>query len=101
MPEEELGRGTGRQGPWEHEEDDGRATKQQGDPHALDVERDPRGGVQSPEYRHADPREVVEEGDVAMTGPGGAPQEDTSVEERREASRKLRERAMAPHPPQE
>jgi hypothetical protein len=77
------------------------AARQQGDPTALDRSDEPRGGTQSDEYRHADPREVVEEGDVAMTGPGGAPQEDTSVEERREASRKLRERAMAPHPPQE
>ena len=99
---EELGRGTGRQGPWaEDEEDDGRAAKQVGDPHALDVEGDPRGGVQSEEYRHADPRDVVEEGDVAMSGPGGTPQEDLTIEERREASRERREQSMAPHPPRE
>jgi hypothetical protein len=30
-----------------------RAKKQQGDPHALDAEGDPRGGVQSREYRSA------------------------------------------------
>ena len=101
MGDEELGRGTGRQGPWEHEDEDARAAKQQGDPHALDVEGDPRGGVQSDEYRHADPRELVEEGDVAMGGPGGTPQDDLSVEERRELSRETRERAMAPHPPRE
>jgi len=101
MGEEEVGRGTDRQGPWEDEEPDRRATRQLGDPHALDVEGDPRGGVQSDDYRHADPREVVEEGDVAMMGPAGAPQEDTSVEERREASREQRERAMGPHPPEE
>ena len=52
------------------------AARQQGDVHALDREGDPRGGVQSEEYRHADPRDVVEEG-AAMTGPGGAPQEGT------------------------
>jgi hypothetical protein len=64
-----------------------RADKQQGDPHALDVEGDPRGGVQSDEYRHADPRDVVEAEGVAMSGPGGAPQEGTSPDERRDEQR--------------
>jgi len=64
-----------------------RADKQQGDPHALDVEGDPRGGVQSEEYRHADPRDVIEEEGVVMSGPGGAPQEDLSPQERRERDR--------------
>lgn len=67
--------------------DEQRAAKQEGDPHALDVEGDPRGGLQSEEYRRADPREIVEEGDVAMTGPGGAPQEGLTPEERRERDR--------------
>ena len=71
--------------------DDGNPAKQQGDAHELDREDDPRGGVQSEDYRTADPRDVVEEGDVAMSGPAGAPQEDTSVEERREASERWRE----------
>jgi hypothetical protein len=44
---------------------------------------DPRGGAQSEEYRHADPRDLVEQGGTTMGGPGGAPQEDLSVEERR------------------
>ena len=44
---------------------------------------DPRGGLQSEQYRRADPRDVVVEGE-AMSGPGGAPQEGRSVEERRE-----------------
>jgi hypothetical protein len=101
MRDEELGRGTGRQGPWEDDDEDARAARQRGDPNALDVEGDPRGGVQSDEYRHADPRELVEEGDTAMMGPGGTPQEESSVEKRREASREQRERAMAPHPPEE
>ena len=65
----------------------GRADKQQGDPQALAVEGDPRGGIQSDEYRHADPREVVDEARVPMSGPGGAPQEDTSPEERRAEDR--------------
>jgi hypothetical protein len=60
------------------------AAKQEGDPHALDREGDPRGGVQSPEYRHADPRDVVEADGTVMSGPGGAPQEGESVEKRRE-----------------
>ena len=93
--ERELGEGTGRQGEWEHREDGARAAKQQGDPHALDVEGDPRGGVQSDEYRHADPRDLVEEGGVAMSGPGGAPQEGSSVEERREQSADLHEQMLA------
>jgi hypothetical protein len=62
------------------------AAKQQGDVHALDRPGDPRGGVQSPEYRHADPRDVVEDG-VAMSGPGGAPQDGSTPDERRAADR--------------
>jgi hypothetical protein len=49
---------------------------------------DPRGGLQSEEYRTADPRDVVEEGGVAMSGPAGAPQEDESPQERRERDRR-------------
>jgi len=64
-----------------------RADKQEGDVHALDREGDPRGGVQDEEYRSADPRDVVEAEGTVMSGPGGAPQEDTSVEERREKDR--------------
>jgi hypothetical protein len=64
-----------------------RADKQEGDVHALDRDDDPRGGVQSDEYRHADPREVVVAEGVAMSGPGGAPQEERSVEERRSDDR--------------
>ena len=92
---DELGEGTGKQGPWREDEDDGRAGKQEGDPHALDVEGDPRGGVQSEEYRHADPRDVVTEGDVAMAGPGGAPQEGKSVEQKRAESNAWREGASS------
>jgi hypothetical protein len=62
------------------------AAKQQGDVHALDREGDPRGGVQSDEYRHADPRDIVED-DATMSGPAGAPQEGTAPDERREADR--------------
>jgi hypothetical protein len=58
-----------------------------GDPTVLDRDDDPRGGTQSDEYRHADPRDVVEEGGTAMSGPGGAPQEGLSVEERRSGDR--------------
>jgi hypothetical protein len=48
----------------------------------LEAEDDPRGGLQSQSYRHADPRELVEENGTVMAGPGGAPQEGESVEER-------------------
>jgi hypothetical protein len=63
------------------------AAKQQGDVHALDREGDPRGGVQSDEYRHAEPRDLVTDEAVAMSGPGGAPQDGSSAEERRLADR--------------
>ena len=61
--------------------------KQQGDVHALDRSDDPRGGVQSDEYRHAAPVEIVEDAGVAMGGPGGAVPEDRSPDERRERDR--------------
>jgi hypothetical protein len=74
-------------GRWRKKGERHRADKQQADPEALAVEGDPRGGLQSEEYRDADPRDVVVEEGVAMSGPGGAPQEGESVEERRERDR--------------
>jgi hypothetical protein len=74
-------------GRWRKRREEHRANKQEGDVHALDVEGDPRGGVQSSEYRTADPRGVVEGEGTTMSGPGGAPQEGTSPEERREQDR--------------
>ena len=65
-------------GRWLKREKGARAARQQGDPHALDREGDPRGGVQSEEYRTADPRDIVEEDGVVMTAP---------VEPRRKESR--------------
>jgi hypothetical protein len=50
--------------------------KPEGSP--LDREGDPRGGMQSEDYRLADPRDVVEEDGVVMSGPGGAPQDGDS-----------------------
>jgi hypothetical protein len=63
------------------------AARQEGDVHALDRPGEPRGGVQSDEYRHARPDDVVQEGDVTMGGPGGAPVDGGTVEERRERDR--------------
>ena len=74
-------------GRWRRKKEDARAAKQQADPEALAREGDPRGGLQSDEYRTADPREVVEEEGVVMSDPGGAPQEGESVEERRARDR--------------
>jgi hypothetical protein len=74
-------------GRWRKRGEKHRADKQQGDVHALDQEGDPRGGVGSDEYRHADPRDVVADEGVAMSGPGGAPQEGESVDERRARDR--------------
>ena len=88
---DEVGEGTGRQGPWADPDEEHRANKQQGDVDALNVVGDPRGGEQSEEYRKADPRELVTEGDVTMSGPAGAPQEGKSVEERRAESEEWRE----------
>ena len=55
--------------------------------HALDRPGDPRGGVQSDEYGHAAPEDMVEEDGVAMSGPGGAAPTDLTVEEQRERDR--------------
>jgi hypothetical protein len=86
----QTGRDTGRLAGAD-DEDEPRAASQQSDPHELDVEGDPRGGVQSEEYRLSEPRDTVTEGDVAMGGAGGAPQEGKSVEERRAESERWRE----------
>jgi hypothetical protein len=74
-------------GRWLRRGEKRRANKQAGDVRALDREGDPRGGVQSDDYRSADPRELVEEDGVVMSGPGGAPQEGSSAEERRAEER--------------
>ena len=74
------------------------AAKQEGDVHALDRAGDPRGGVQSEEYRLADPREVVEEEGVVMSGPGGAPQEERSIDERKELGQDMRDRMEKDEP---
>jgi hypothetical protein len=63
------------------------ADKQQGDPGALEREGDPRGGLQDEAYRKAEATDVVEAEGVAMSGPGGAPQEGMSADERRDANR--------------
>jgi hypothetical protein len=68
-------------------DDDATAARQQGDPSVLNRSDEPRGGIQSEEYRLADPRELVEEGGTTMSGPGGAPQEGLSPEERRARDR--------------
>jgi hypothetical protein len=74
-------------GRWRRKGEKHRADRQQGDPHALDRAGDPRGGVQSEEYRSADPRDVVAEEGVAMSGPAGTPQQGEPVEERKARDR--------------
>jgi len=74
-------------GRWKKRGEKHRAAKQQGDPAALEREGDPRGGLQHEAYRSAGPTDVVEAEGVAMGGPGGAPQEELSAEERRELDR--------------
>jgi hypothetical protein len=74
-------------GRWRRKTEEHRADKHQGDPEALEREGDPRGGLQAPSYRTAEATDVVEAEGVAMSGPGGAPQEATSPDERREHDR--------------
>jgi hypothetical protein len=74
-------------GRWKRKREENRADKQHGDPGALEREGDPRGGLQDEQYRNADPRVPVEVEGVAMSGPGGAPQEGLSAEERRNLDR--------------
>ena len=64
-------------GRWKRKEKH-RADEQQGDP---------RGGLQDPAYRTAEPTDVVEADGVAMSGPGGAPPDELSADERRDANR--------------
>ena len=73
-------------GRWKRKEKH-RANKQEGDPSALEREGDPRGGLQDAEYRTAAPTDVVEAEGVAMSGPGGAPGNDLTAEQRRDADR--------------
>jgi hypothetical protein len=74
-------------GRWLRRGEKHRADKQQADPGALAREGDPRGGLQDETYRTADPREVVESEGVVMGAPGGAPQEGTTPDERRDEQR--------------
>jgi hypothetical protein len=74
-------------GRWRRRNLSRRAARQQGDPSALEREGDPRGGLQNEEYRRSDPRDLVTAEGVTMSGPGGAPQEDTTPDERRERDR--------------
>jgi hypothetical protein len=48
---------------------------------------EPRGGVQSDRYRHAEPTQLVDDQGPAKMGPGGTPQEDSTPEEHRKADR--------------
>jgi len=74
-------------GRWRKRGEKHRADKQQGDVHALDREGDPRGGVQDETYRHAEPDTIVESEGVAMAGPGGAPSDELTPDERRDRDR--------------
>ena len=57
------------------EAETGMPTKTKEGMRGLEHENDPRGGRQSPDYRTADPRDLVVEGETVMSGPAGAPQE--------------------------
>jgi hypothetical protein len=65
----------------------GRWRRKREEHRADNQEVDPRGGLQSEQYRQAEPTDVVEEEGVVMSGPGGAPQEDVSPDERRDRDR--------------
>jgi hypothetical protein len=89
-------------GRWKRRLEEHRANKQEGDPHALDREGDPRGGVQNEKYRHADPRDLVEADGEVMSGPAGAPQDEEPRARDGESSRynggPLRGRLMVGRP---
>jgi hypothetical protein len=70
-------------GRWKKKGQEHRANKQQGDPSVLEREGDPRGGLQDESYRRAEPTDVVEAEGVAMSGPAGAPPDDSTPDERR------------------
>jgi hypothetical protein len=53
--------------------------KPEGSP--LDRDDEPRGGMQSEEYRSADPRDIVEQDGVVMAAPGGTPQDGERPED--------------------
>ena len=76
-----------RKGKHHADKQQGDADKQQGDPGALERDGDPRGGLQDEAYRIAAATNVVAAKGVAMSGPGGAPQEATTPDERREQDR--------------
>jgi hypothetical protein len=80
-------RQTEQPGRFRDPDEEHRADKQQADTTGLVREGDPRGGTSAEAYNTADPRDIVEEGGVAMSGPGGAPQEGTSPAERRAEQR--------------
>jgi hypothetical protein len=80
-------RQTAQPGQFVEPDEEHRADKQQADTTGLVREGDPRGGTGAEAYNTADPREIVEEDGVAMSGPGGAPQEGTSPAERRAEQR--------------
>ena len=65
------------------EDAESRASRQEADTTGLVREGEPRGGMSAEAYNTADPRDIVEEGGVAMAGPAGAPQEGTTPSERR------------------
>jgi len=64
-----------------------RANKQQADTTGLVREGEPRGGMSAEAYNTAAATDVVVEEGVAMSGPGGAVQDETTPLERREDQR--------------
>jgi hypothetical protein len=64
-----------------------RADRQEAHTTGVVREGEPRGGMSAEAYHTADPRDIVEEDGVAMAGPAGAPQEETTPAERRAEQR--------------
>jgi hypothetical protein len=78
-----LAEGSGRRGAWAQPVQD---QKQEGDRHALDVENDPRGAAEPDAYGLGGPTDLIVEGETAMMGPGGAPQDHLEDTEPRSSS---------------
>jgi hypothetical protein len=66
---------------------DDQADREEADTTSLVRDGDPRSGMSAETYDTADPRDIVEEDGVAMAGPAGAPQEETTPAERRAEQR--------------
>ena len=75
-----LAEGGRRRGAWSQPDQE---QEQDEDRHALDVENEPRGAAQPDAYKLDGPTDLIVEGETAMMGTGGAPQDHLEDTERK------------------